>query len=227
MKIGKGAMTAWTLIIMAMVSYSQSEKTVTIADLEWMADNLAVSVFRNGDAIPQAKTSSEWQKAGQSGEPAWCYYENDATNGRSYGKLYNWFAVNDPRNLAPKGWHVASFAEWKSLLAHYGSDDLAGGPLKETGTKHWKSPNTGASDKDGFHALPGGYRDGTGLFTRLGYYATFWTSTACSRNKAWGRHMSRGDAKVYQNCIGKEMGFSVRCVRDYAELGATVPEGLQ
>lgn len=225
MKISKGVVTALTLIVAEMVSYSQTEKTATIDHLEWMAGNLDVSVFRNGDAIPQAMTCAEWQEAGQNGEPAWCYYENDATNGKSYGKLYNWFAVNDPRSLAPEGWHVASFAEWKSLLAHYGSDDLAGGPLKETGTKHWKSPNTGAADKDGFSALPGGYRDGKGLFTRLGYYATFWTSTACGRHNAWGRHMSRGDAKVYHNCIGKEMGFSVRCVRDRAGLGAAESKG--
>ncbi len=214
MNIRKCIVAAWMLIAAGTVSYSQVGKTVTIENLEWMVDNLDVNVFRNGDAIPEAKTAAEWQEAGKKGQPAWCYYDNDPANGKIYGKLYNWYAVNDPRGLAPEGWHVASFEEWKTLLAHYGSDDLAGGPLKEKGTKHWKKPNTGATDKDGFRALPGGYRDINGLFTRLGYYATFWTSTPCGRFNAWGRHMSRGDTKVYHNCVGKEMGFSVRCVRD-------------
>lgn len=212
-------------MMMGTVLYGQPGKTVTINKLEWMIDNLDVSVFGNGDVIPEAKTDAAWQEADKNGRPAWCYYENDPVNGKTYGKLYNWHAVNDSRKLAPEGWRVATHAEWQGLLAHYGGDDVAGGAIKAKGTRHWKSPNTGAVDSDGFYALPGGYRDGKGLFTRLGYYATFWTSTACGRLNAWGRHMSRGDTKVYHNCIGKGMGFSVRCVRDTVEQAATRAEG--
>lgn len=213
MRINKISTLALFLMAMASIVCAQSA-SVTLDNREWMADNLSVTTFNNGDIIPQAETATAWIEAGKQGQPAWCDYENDPKTGESYGKLYNWHAVNDSRGLAPQGWHVASAEEWQSLIDHYGGDNAAGGPLKEQGVEHWQSPNTGATNSDGFCALPSGYRDGKGDFTRLGYYAVFWTSSPCGRLNALARHLSRGDTKVYHNCLGKEMGFSVRCVRD-------------
>ena len=97
-------------------------KTVVIGSQTWMSENLNVSTFRNGDPIPEAKTNEEWKKAGKEGKPAWCYYDNDPKNGAKYGKLYNWYAVNDPRGLAPTGWHVPTKAEWGTLVEQLGND---------------------------------------------------------------------------------------------------------
>lgn len=201
-------------ILMGFKSFSQTGKTVKIAKQVWMMENLTVSVFRNGQAIPEAKTAEEWKKAGEEGKPAWCYYDNDPANGAKYGKLYNWYAVNDGRYLAPEGWHVPSAEEWQTLIDYYGGREVAGGKMKETGTVHWKEPNTGATNKDGYSALPGGHRDSNANFFNIGHYATFWTSTECNKFNARKRHLSRGDEKVYNDCLSKVMGFSVRCVKD-------------
>ena len=93
-------------------------KYVTIGTQVWMTNNLNVATFRNGDAIPEAKTDEEWRNAGENQQPAWCYYKNDPVNGAKYGKLYNWYAVNDNRGIAPQGWHVSSYEEW-SVLENY------------------------------------------------------------------------------------------------------------
>ncbi len=112
------------------------ETEVKIGNQVWMIKNLDVNTFRNGEAIPEAKTEDEWIKAGEEGKSAWCYYENDPKNGEKYGKLYNWYAVVDPRGLAPKGWHVPSDAEWSSLINYLGGNEIAGKKMK---SKHgWK-----------------------------------------------------------------------------------------
>ena len=214
MKILKILAAAFMLLLVVSISFSQTGRTVKIGGQEWMTKNLNVSTFRNGDVIPEAKTIDDWLKAGAEGKPAWCYYENDPANGEKYGKLYNWHAVNDSRQLAPKGWHVPTNDEWQTLIDFCGGQEVAGGPMKETGMKHWKRPNTGATDEHGFSALPGGHRDNKGHFYNLGHYATFWSSTNCNKIAAWKRHLSRGDTKVYIDCFNMIAGFSVRCVRD-------------
>jgi uncharacterized protein (TIGR02145 family) len=109
-----------------------------------MTENLNVATFRNGDPIPEAKTKEEWEKAGQEGKPAWCYYENDPKNGAKYGKLYNWYAVIDPRGLAPTGWHVPTDAEWGILSDFVGEEstlgNTAGKKMKSTaGWDNWET----------------------------------------------------------------------------------------
>ncbi len=118
---------------------------IKIGTQTWSAKNLDVSTFRNGNPIPEAITNEEWEKAGKQGKPVWCYYNNDPKNGKIYGKLYNWYAVNDKRGLAPEGWHVPTDAEWATLITYLGGKDVAGGKLKETDTTHWQSPNTWAT----------------------------------------------------------------------------------
>ncbi len=113
----------------------QTYKTVVIDTQTWMAENLNVSTFRNGDPIPQAKTDEEWKAAGENKQPAWCYYDNDTANGAKYGKLYNWFAVNDSRGLAPAGYHIPTDEEWTTLHYYLGND--IGNKTKST--SGWKT----------------------------------------------------------------------------------------
>ena len=115
------------LIGLGSISYAQ---TVTIGTQVWMTKNLDVSTFRNGDTIPQAKTTEEWKRAGENQQPAWCYYDNDPANGAKYGKLYNWYAVNDSRGLAPVGYHVPSDAEWTKLTDFLGGESVASTKMK-------------------------------------------------------------------------------------------------
>ena len=118
-------------------------QTVTIGTQVWMTKNLDVSSFRNGDGIPQAKTDEEWEAAGDNKQPAWCYYENNAANGTKYGKLYNWYAVNDARGLAPAGYHIPTDEEWTVLSTFLGGEDVAGKKMKST--SGWNSYTTGGS----------------------------------------------------------------------------------
>jgi uncharacterized protein (TIGR02145 family) len=190
-------------------------KTVIIGTQTWTTKNLDVSTFRNGDPIPEAKTNEEWAKSGDEQKPAWCYYENDSTNGEKYSKLYNWYAVNDPKGLAPKGWHVPTDAEWTTITTYLGGEDVAGGKLKEIGTTHWLTPNTGATNETGFTALPGGYRNYSGSFYVIDNYGNWWSSTEYSTAFAYSRFMSFDSSGVYRSYSNEQNGFSVRCLRDY------------
>jgi uncharacterized protein (TIGR02145 family) len=182
---------------------------VTIGTQTWMAENLKVTKYRNGDAIPNVTDHNEWSNLTTG---AYCDYENTASNSTVYGKLYNWHTVSDSRNIAPTGWHVASDAEWTMLTTFLGGEDVAGGKLKEKGTAHWLSPNYGATNETGFSALPGGGYGG-GIFLHLGYGGFWWTSTEYS-SSVWYRGMlyySGGVTRYYNN---PSRGLSVRCVRD-------------
>lgn len=108
---------------------------VTIGQQIWMTDNLNADKFRNGDIIPETRTIADWKRAGFNQQPAWCYYNNDSINKTKFGKLYNWYAVNDPRGLAPKGWHIPFDAEWTNLANNLGGINIAGGKLKVQ--EHW------------------------------------------------------------------------------------------
>ena len=127
-------------------------QSVQIGTQTWATKNLETSKFRNGDAIPEAKTAAEWAAAAEQRKPAWCYYENDRANGTKYGKLYNWFAVSDPRGLAPKGWHIPSDAEWITLTGNLGGENAAGTKMKSS--SGWKD-NANGTNESGFEGLPG------------------------------------------------------------------------
>jgi uncharacterized protein (TIGR02145 family) len=120
------------LVFIAIVSLSSFgfAQSVTIGTQTWTTKNLDVATFRNGDAIPQAKTFKEWKDAGNNKQPAWCYYDDDAKNGTKYGTLYNWYAVNDARGLAPAGWHIPTDEEWTVLSTFLGGGDVAGKKMK-------------------------------------------------------------------------------------------------
>ena len=182
-------------------------EAVKIGDQWWMAENLKVTHYRNGEAIANIYV-----------------YNNDINNVTAYGRLYNWNAVNDSRNIAPIGWHIPSDAEWKQLEMYLGLSEAEadingwrgiyeGGELKESGTAHWLSPNTGATNESGFTALPGGFGY-SGIFERITYGAYFWSSTVSGSDDAWYRYLECHSSAIYRT-IGYRLNcFSVRCVKD-------------
>jgi uncharacterized protein (TIGR02145 family) len=186
-------------------------QTIKIGDQWWMAENLKVTHYRNGDAIPNVTDNSEW--AGLS-TGAYCAYNKDNGNISTYGLLYNWYSVDASRNIAPAGWHVPTDIEWQTLVDYLGGSSVAGGKLKETGTSHWNSPNTGATNESGFTALPGGYRNYSGAFHSMFNYASFWASTGNGSDNAWHRHLSYYHSDVSRSSYNKPYGFSIRLVRD-------------
>jgi uncharacterized protein (TIGR02145 family) len=196
------------LIGFGCISYAQ---TITIGTQVWMTKNLDVATFRNGDPIPQAKTNEEWVKAGVNQQPAWCYYDNDPANGAKYGKLYNWYAVNDSRGLAPVGYHIPSDEEWIVLTGYLGGEDIAGTKIKSK--NEWAEDGNGTNES-GFSGLPGGCRDTNGSFLSIGKYGDWWSSTEYSAGSARTRGLNYSYGRVYRSDYGKGRGFSVRCLRD-------------
>jgi len=186
--------------------------TVKICNQTWMAKNLDVARYRNGDIIPQVTDPSEWANLTTG---AWCWYNNDsATYGSVYGRLYNWYAVSDPRGLAPEGWHVPSDAEWTTLTDCLGGADVAGGKLKEAGTTHWNSPNTGATNSSGFFGLPSGYRGSDGRLNAVGQISVFGSITIHSNNDVWRRIIYFESESVSIATDPKTYGYAIRCVKD-------------
>jgi uncharacterized protein (TIGR02145 family) len=204
-----GASSAATLFTIEAVDLTPR---VTIGTQVWTTQNLNVSTYLNGDPIPKVEDAGTWASLTTG---AYCYYNNDsATYASVYGKLYNWYAVNDSRGLAPAGYHVPTDAEWTTLTTTLGGESVASGKMKEAGTSHWNSPNAGADNSSGFNALPGGYRDNNGGFTSNGTYAAFNSATEFDSPAAYLRLLMRFNASVARNTYLKTAGFSVRLVHD-------------
>jgi uncharacterized protein (TIGR02145 family) len=189
-------------------------KTVKIGTQYWLDKNLCVTKYSNGDAIPNVTDNEIW---GGLTTGAYCNYNNDSNNALTYGRLFNWYAVTDSRNIAPTGWHVPTDAEWTILTDYLGCLGVAGGKLKETGTAHWVNPNTGATNETGFSALPGGcrYYD-IGTFWGDGEIGNWWSSTEYPTSNIWScyRYIDNGNSQVFGYSAYKATGFSVRCLRD-------------
>ena len=171
----KHHITFLTFLFLLFVKTSSAQESIQLGKQVWMKKNLTIKVFRNGDTILHAKTAEEWVKAGQSGIPAWCHYDNDAPNEDIHGILYNAHAVLDKRGLAPTGWHIPDVIEWKTLFAQYGGENEAGFAL--ISKKHWFvsewTPQNDATSS-GFEAFGSGARDNQGNFYDkekiVGYY---------------------------------------------------------
>ncbi|WP_034917662.1 fibrobacter succinogenes major paralogous domain-containing protein [Gillisia sp. CAL575] len=191
--------------------FSQTFKQIKIGDQTWMAENLNVDKFSNGDLIPEVKSKKEWENAGINEQPAWCYYENDSENGTTYGKLYNWYAVSDSRGLAPSGWHIPSNKEWTQLTDYLGGEDKAGTKMKsESGWMH-KGKGT---NKSGYLGLPGGWRN-YGNFDGIGEYGYWWSSTENTSCCAWISFLQYSNGSVNgSGNYNKDKGLSVRALRD-------------
>jgi uncharacterized protein (TIGR02145 family) len=197
-------------------------QTVRIGDQWWMAENLKVTHYRNGDPIPHVTDSTDWYWLTTG---AYCNYDNEEGNVAVYGRLYNWFAVEDTRNIAPSGWHVPTDDDWKQLEMFLGMTQVEadasgwrgtneGGKLKEAGYQHWDSPNEGATNESGFTGLPGGLRHFVVSFEQMGIYAYFWSSTEVDSDGAWARDLRYDVSTIYRGSANKPHGISVRCVRD-------------
>jgi uncharacterized protein (TIGR02145 family) len=187
-------------------------RTIKIGDQIWMAENLKVTHYANGDII--LTNYDNWRNIAEGG--CWCN-NRDESNIEIYGLLYNWFAVNDSRNIAPAGWHIPSAEEFQILIDYLGGENVAGGKMKETGTKHWESPNTGATNESLFTALPGGFLQEWGAwFAHLGEFADFWTSTPSKTNNDMAVLLSlyHRDSWARSSEFYIEEGRSIRCVKD-------------
>jgi uncharacterized protein (TIGR02145 family) len=192
-------------------------RTVKIDDLWWMAENLKVTHYRNGEAIPAVADKTAWSTLTTG---AICEYENDSFNSSFYGYLYNWHAANDDRGVAPMGWHVPGDAEWRKAVDFLGGDAVAGGKMKETGTAHWISPNAGATDESGFSAAPAGFRDNGGIFGEMGRSARFWSSVVNGGDDALYYGLNAGDPEVTRGDASRLDGFSIRCVKGFGTVAA-------
>jgi uncharacterized protein (TIGR02145 family) len=203
----------------------RSYKTVKIGSQEWMAENLNANRFLNGDTILNAKNKEEWKKAGEKKQPAWCYYEFNTANEKKFGKLYNWYAVSDPRGLAPTEWHIPSRSEFGELSSHLGGDNVAGAKMKNK--SGWGTnerlfiKDSSRSNSSGFCGLPGGrvffnligdnkYRID---FSSVGYEGYWWTSSEVKDGAVTYflvfTHSITGE--LY-NFLGN--GYSVRCIKN-------------
>jgi uncharacterized protein (TIGR02145 family) len=187
-------------------------QTIGIGYQEWMTENLKAIKYRNGtDSIPLVKKDSSWAKLTT---PACCWYANDnVANSDTYGVLYNWYAVNTGE-LCPTGWHVPTNKDITELVNYAGGTVVAGGMLKETGTDHWKSPNTGATDKYDFHARAGGKRSAEGIFDFVKVEGNWWSSTEYSTLNASYLNILFNYGNTFQAYYNKNSGMSVRCVKD-------------
>jgi len=197
-------------------------ETVLIGDQLWMAENLKVTHYQNNDEIPYIYNDPQYG--------AYINYSNNADNGEVYGRLYNWFAVNDERGLCPVNWHVPSDDELKPLKMYLGMSESEangeglrgtdeGGKLKEEGNEHWNSPNTGATNETGFTVLPSGNRryetyTNQEIFSGLNRYGFFWSSSEVYTVNAWYRVFSFDYSESNRFHLSKTNAFSVRCVED-------------
>lgn len=190
-------------------------QTTSNCGKNWTTSNLNVSRYRNGDVIPQITSAAQWGNYATTG--AWCYYNYDPANAAIYGKLYNWFAVTDPRGLAPAGYHIPSYTEWGTLIDCLGGANIAGGKLKEMGTTHWTSPNTGADNSSGLTCLPGG--NVVISSSGIGNFGFFWSSSSGQgfNGNAAGIpfYIQYDNAKVTSSVgAGAVNQYSVRCIKD-------------
>jgi uncharacterized protein (TIGR02145 family) len=188
--------------------------SVTIGTQEWMVENLKTTKYRNGDLI--GTTTPDTLDITAEATPKYQWAPNgDESNVATYGRLYTWYAITDPRNVCPSGWHIPSQDEWETLKSFLGGEDIAGGKLKETGTAHWLSPNTGATNETGFTALPSGGRS-ISYFGGFGTISYWWTSTS-DQGLDWTAD-SEGMYNEYPSLVlestSKYMGWSVRCIKD-------------
>lgn len=187
--------------------------TIIIGKQTWMTSNLNVSHFKNGDELPQAKNSAEWQKYGKEHKPAWCYYGFDEKNAEKYGKLYNYYAVSDARGLAPEGWHIPVNDDWNKLKETVSQDvTVAGKFLKKE--KGWKGSD--GNNKSGFSAVPSGLADGRGYFHYIKTHSYLWSASPLTpKSEAWS-FVLYGDsdkAAITRECEAL-CGLAIRCVKN-------------
>jgi uncharacterized protein (TIGR02145 family) len=191
-------------------------RTITIGTQTWMAENLNTSIYRNGDPI---MTNLDPAAVQYSTSGAWSYNDNNAVNACPYGKLYNWYACVDSRQLCPTGWHVPSDGEWTTLSTYLGGESVAGGKMRATGdvvsgTGYWLSPNSTATNSSGFSALPGGYRFFNSFYQIPGSVGGWWSSSIANATTGWLRYLRYFESLLDRQTNGFSYSESVRCIKD-------------
>jgi uncharacterized protein (TIGR02145 family) len=187
--------------------------TVTIGTQTWFKENLKVTKYTDGTAIPNITDNTAWSSASSG---AYCDYSNTPSTSAIYGRLYNWYVVTttNSKKVCPSGWHAPSDAEWTTLVTYLGGELVAGGKMKETGTSHWLTPNASATNSSGFTGLPAGYRSETGTFGLSGNSGYWWSSTEGGTTFGWDRYLYYNNAYVVRGDMNKNGGFSVRCIKN-------------
>ncbi len=197
--------------------------TVLIGNQCWIKENLKVTHYPNGDEIPYISDNGEWiDLVDNNTDDAYCFYDNDTNI--EYGALYSYAAAiadnwqrdnSDGQGICPAGWHMPTDTDWTILTDYLGGVSVAGGEMKEAGTSHWNSPNTGATNKSGFTALPGGIRYYYhGTFGTVGLNGYWWSATERSSFGVWYRRLYYNNAYMTRSSCNKSDGFSVRCTRE-------------
>jgi uncharacterized protein (TIGR02145 family) len=183
--------------------------TIKIGTQTWLAQNLNTTHYRDGSPIQLVTSDTAWSnlKTG-----AYCYYNNDTTYATSYGRLYNWYAINNPVGISPAGWHIATDSEWTVLITYLGGDSIAGGAMKATTL--WNAPNTGATNESGFDGVPSGYRHYNGTFDNLGVLGLFWTASSYNATVGLYKTLNYRNSELVPDIIIKTAGFSCRCIKD-------------
>jgi uncharacterized protein (TIGR02145 family) len=194
--------------------------TIVIGTQDWMAEDLRTTTYANGDPIPNVTDYNEWLSLTTG---AWANHYNDSEYEIPYGKLYNWYTVADPRNVCPTGWHVPTDAEWSTMINYLDpnatnvgavSSDNAGGKMKSTGTQYWYLQNSDATNESGFSGLPNSLRSVDGEFPNIGDYGHWWSSTQSDYDVAWARALNKYNDDAWKLNTYKQVGCSVRCLRD-------------
>jgi uncharacterized protein (TIGR02145 family) len=183
---------------------------IKIGNQIWSSVNLNVTHFKNGDIITEAKTPQQWKQAIKKKQPAWCYHANDSSCNKDYGKLYNWYAVNDARGLAPMGWHIPNSGEWNTLIYQLGGIQIAGKKMKTV--NQWNDEGNGI-DEIGFSALPGGLRAKPDTWSNFSMACYFWSSTQLSEHKASCISLHYFSDAISTYGEQKDKGLSVRCIK--------------
>ncbi|MFN8257506.1 MAG: fibrobacter succinogenes major paralogous domain-containing protein [Bacteroidales bacterium] len=186
---------------------------IKIGNQTWMAENLRVKHYRNGDPIEFVEDDTQW---GSLDNGAYCFYNNEYIFEYFFGKFYNYYAITDSRNIAPEGWHVPTDEEWSILINYLGGNSIAGGKMKAEGTDFWDAPNLNATNESGFNALPASYRNVNGTYSPGGYMKNtyFWSTTERDIDNAWYFILAYDTGGIVRNALGKRNGFSVRCIKD-------------
>ncbi len=186
-------------------------KTVVVGGQEWMAENLRTSTYLSGDPIPLIKDNVAWQALSTG---AFCWYEQQNLEENIYGKLYNWYSVIDPRGLCPTGWRIPTSADWVVLINFLGGVNLSGGKMKETGPRHWNSPNTNATNESGYTGLPGGIRSFNGSFLYQGVIGSWWSSSSDGTHDVYVQSVGYNSGISNPFYEDRRSGISVRCIKN-------------